>query len=549
MNRAFPSAALAAAGRGPWGLAALSGVLLALSFPCHPDHPLAALYGGAWAWVGLVPLLVALRGSDSPGLSFRLGWVAGLILHLLSLYWVAHTQGGGPAVVGGAGLMAAYLGLYTGLVSAAVHMALRRWGLVGLLAAPPLWTAAEYLLSLGELAFPWLLLGHSQARFPALVQGAEYTGVYGITFAVVLVNALLALAVIGGGRARRRALAAALAATALVGGHGAAVLHGAPPGDQAGSGLRVAVVQNNMGLEKWRSGGVEASFVSLEALSRQGVAAGADLLVWPETAVPCNLGWSADCRQRVRALSAALGAGILTGAPDTDGDTGEPYNAAFLFRPGALDVPSYAKMHLVPFGERTPFRDRIPFLRDINWSALTGDLGPAEFAPGRRRTLFAIGAGGAPSAETAQVTETAQFAETARFAVLICFESVFPDHVRRSVAEGADFLVNITNDSWFGQTAGPFQHADLTVLRAVENRIAIARCATSGVSLFVDPYGRTRLRTALGEPAVRVGDIGRRQGTSFYTRHGDLFARACLVFSLLLVAAAHLPRRAGFCHG
>ena len=289
------------------------------------------------------------------------------------------------------------------------------------------------------------------------------------------------------------------------------------------------MVQNNLGLEKWRPGGLEASFASLDSLSRRAERPG--LIVWPETALPCNLDRRPDCRRRMHELADDLGVPILTGAPGTDAATGEPLNAAFLFSPGREEVPAYAKMHLVPFGERTPLRDRIPLVRRIDWSALTGDLAPAEFARGRRRTLFAAGP------------------ESPRFAALICFESVFPDFVRRSVREGADFLVNITNDSWFGPTAGPYQHAELAVLRAVENRVAIARCATSGVSLFVDRYGRTRERTRLGTVDVRTGEVDPGGPPTLYTRFGDWFAVTNLMVAVLLVAGAwwrsRPPRRAG----
>jgi apolipoprotein N-acyltransferase len=494
-------------------------LLLALAFPCHPENPLAIAYTSAWAWIALAPLLLVIIGIPRATQAFRLGWVAGFVFHLLSLYWVAHTRGGGPAVVAGTALMAAYLALFTGLTAAALRSLGARLGAPAVLVAPLLWTAAEYLVSLGELGFPWLLLGHSQAPSPVLVQHAEYTGVFGVSFVVVLANAVLAFGLSLPGRRRWWATVAA-ALPLLTAAYGAAVI-----GPAAEPRVRIAVVQNNMGLEKWRPGGLQASLSSLDSLSRRATAEDPQLYVWPETAVPCNLSWRADCRGTMRALARQLGAPVLTGAPDTDTDTGEPYNGAFLFPPDDGPVPTYAKMHLVPFGERTPLRDQIPFVRDIDWTALTGDLGPAEFARGRRRTLFTAAD------------------DSARFAVLICFESVFPDFVRQSVLEGADFLVNITNDSWFGPTAGPFQHAELAVLRAVENRIAIARCATSGVSLFIDRYGRTRQRTQLGTADVRVDSVGARETTTFYTRHGDLFAGTVLLLSLILVAGARGSRR------
>jgi apolipoprotein N-acyltransferase len=504
--------------RRPAAGAVCTGLLLALAFPCHPENPVAFLYTGLWAWIALAPLLAGLRGSLSLPSAFRLGATTGFLFHLLSLYWIGNTQGGGLAVVAGAILGAAWLSLFTGAFAVAHVLVLRRFGPQALLAAPVLWTSMECLQSLGELGFPWLLLAHSQASFPVLLQQATVTGAYGVSFAILLCCALIARAMICGlHRWRWLGAAVAVPATAIL--YGTLTMESETPG-----GLRVAVVQNNMDIEKWRAGGLDKSLTSLAALSRQAMtsAAAPDLLLWPETAVPCNLGRRLDCRRRMRDLVEELDIPILTGAPDTDVETQEPYNSSFLFRPRQPEVLSYAKMHLVPFGERTPWRDSIPLLRNIDWSALTGDLGPAEFARGTRRTLFPV------------ATEQ----DTAQFAVLICFESVFPDLVRRSVDAGADFLVIITNDSWFGATAGPFQHAAIASLRAVENRTAIARCATNGISLFIDRFGRQRLHTELGTADVRQDDVARRQGSTFYTRHGDLFAGACLILSLLLLLVA-----------
>jgi len=493
-----------------WLPALISGTLLAFSFPCHSRNPLAFLFHPAWAWVALIPLLTALSGAGFKQ-GFRQGWGAGSVFSLLSLYWVAHTQGGGPAVVGGTLLLAAYLGLFTGLFAGAQNLLLQRWGTKALAAAPALWTAQEYLLSLGELGFPWLLLGHSQAVFPALIQHASITGVYGISFWVVLVNVLIYLALSARPRRRLAALAGAVLSFLVPWLYARVIL---PPSGTGEDTVRVALIQPSMTLEeKWGPNGLERSFAALEELSQQAAERSPDLLVWPETAVPCYLRFRPDCRRRAEGLVDGLQIPLLTGASDYDYDRREPLNAAFFLRPDTSEMQTYAKMHLVPFGERTPFRDRIPLLRDIDWTVLTGDLGPAEFAPGTEPTLFAH--------------------PQAPFAVLICFESVFPDLVRRSVARGARLLVNITNDSWFGRTAGPYQHAQLSIVRAVENRTAIARCATSGISLFIDPFGRTFQATELFAPAVAVRDLPVGQGGTWYTGHGDVFARLTLLAAAL----------------
>jgi len=506
-----------------WLLPLLTGILLALAFPAHPGHPLAFLFNPAWAWVALLPLFIALSGAGFKQ-GFRRGWSAGFLFNLLALYWVAYTQGGGPAVVAGTFLLAAYLGLYTGLFAAAQSLLLRRWGIGALFLAPLLWTGQEYLLSLGELGFTWMLLGHSQAPFTHLIQHAASTGVYGISAWVVLVDVLLfaLIRVSTPLRSRLPALGGLLLAFLLPYLHATSVI---PSADALRPEIRVALVQPNLKMEeKWGAGGLERSFAILEELSQQAAEQRPDLLVWPETALPCYLRIRPHCRERVAQLVDALQVPLLTGASDYDYERREPYNAAFYLQPNRIAMQRYAKMHLVPFGERTPFRDAIPLLRDIDWTALTGDLGPAEFAPGTERVLFAH--------------------PRTPFAVLICFESVFPDLVRRSVADGAQLLVNITNDSWFGDTAGPYQHAQLAVMRAVENRTAVARCATSGISLFIDPFGRSSGATELFVPAVAVGGLPVVADSSFYTRHGDLFARIALLVSILILAVASIRRRA-----
>ncbi len=504
-----------------WVCSLASGLALGMAFPAHPEAPAAAAHHPVWAWVGLVPLLAVLP-SASPSDSFRRGWIAGASWALVALYWVAYTQGGGLAVVGATGLLAGYLGLFVGLFALAQNLLVRRFGTRAMLAAPILWVGQEYLVSLGELGFPWLLLGHSQVAIPRLVQYASVTGTYGVSAWVVLVNVSVLTGIAPQCSARRRSGALVVLAAALIAPwwHGGHVLSSAAAADR---GLRIAVVQPNIGTtEGWSADGLEQALARLAALSQQAITADSvDLLVWPESAVPCYLAQRPQCRARVQALVDSWGVPLLAGASDYDQDRGEPYNAAFLLWPGRGDMQRYAKMHLVPFGERTPFRDRVPLLGRINWAALTGDLGPAEFAAGTERTLFRLPA--------------------ARFVVLICFEAVFPDLARRGVEAGADLLVNITNDSWFGASAGPYQHAQLAAMRAVENRTPMARCATTGLSLFIDAYGRVHQQLGLGAAGVRTHTLAAGSGGTAYTRYGDWLAQAALALSLALVLTAWRP--------
>lgn len=503
-----------------WALSLLSGILLALSFPGPPIGALSLLYQPLWAHVALLPLLIAIYKAK-PVRAFQYGWLAGFAFNLLCLYWVAYTQGGGPAVVGGALLLAVYLGLFVAAWAFATHYLLARWGRPAFVAAPMLWVAQEYALSLGELAFPWLLLGHGQAGQTNFVQFAAWTGVYGVSFWVVLVNALLFLALELHGKSRRIPVALLVLCFVLPWLHARSAI----TDNDTAEHMRIALIQPNLSMsEKWGASGLERSFDRLETLSRQIAEQKPQLIVWPETALPCYLGLNVACSQRARRFAEELGTPLLTGASDFDMQSRQPYNAAFYIQPGHSAIPSYAKMHLVPFGERTPYRDSIPFLRDIDWTQLTGDLGPAEFATGQKRTLFSH-----PSAP---------------FAVLICFESVFPDLVRRHVNAGAQLLINITNDSWFGASAGPYQHALLNAMRAIENRVSIARCATSGQSLFIDPFGRRYQTSELFTQAALVGQLPIVQSRTFYSRHGDLFAQACFFAAIFCLIILRLKKTA-----
>ena len=514
-------------------LCLLAGLLFGLSFPCHPDLAVAFLFHPVWAWIAWIPLLLVLHSATSKASAFRRGWTAGFVGNLICLYWVGYTQGGGPAVIAGAGLAAAYLAVFTGLFAMVQFGVIRRWGTRGVLAAPVLWTAVEYLMSLGQLGFPWLLLGHSQADVPALIQAASLTGVYGISFAVVAVSACLSLAILDNSLRIPGCVTGVMIVGTLYG-TGWWTLSQAliDEGETVGIGL----IQNNLGRVKWRPGGLQKSIHSLDSLSREALSKEhVDLLIWPETAVPCDLSRRASCRRSIQSLADEFDVRVLTGAPGIDKSRGEPLNAVYYVQPNHDTLLTYAKMHLVPFGERTPYLDAIPGLRNIDWTALTGDLAPAQFARGQKRTLFPIrGDSDRPTGNPGRPLGN----HRKWIGPLVCFESVFPDLVRRHVAQGAELLVIITNDSWFGATSGPFQHAQIAAMRAVENRRPIARCATNGVSLFVDAYGRSTAHTQFGTTAVNVGSVALHGAEpTFYTRYGDWFAQICLALGVLALFA------------
>jgi len=244
---------------------------------------------------------------------------------------------------------------------------------------------------------------------------------------------------------------------------------------------------------------------------------GVEMIVWPETAVPLYVTHSSTYLDTIAALAAEAGAHILTGFPDYQrGENGITYyNSAMLVSPDRGPVREYRKIHLVPFGEMIPYEDRISFLKNINF-------GEGDFSPGRFYEVFQVG--------------------SRKFSVAICFEAIYPSLVRKFVARGAGFIVNITNDEWFGASAGPYQHAEMAVMRSVECRVGLARCANTGLSMLVDPYGRVTRRTELFTRDTLVGDVAEGSGRTPYRRAGHLVDLGLLVVPLALAALTCLPR-------
>ena len=494
------------------GLAALSGVLLALSFPRFDLAPLA--------FVALIPLLVGLDGVPALQGTY-LGIIAGAVFSLMSIPWVVHTMtayGGLPLPVGILLLVALslYLALYVGVFAFGVTRLSPEGGLGYLVGAATLWVGLEYLRTFLLTGFPWNLLGYTQYRSLSIIQIASITGVYGVSFLLVLVNAAVALACLHVRRSARQALMPVLGVGVLligtvVFGMGRRVSAEIPRRE-----IRVSVVQGNIeqGI-KWDPEFAGRTIAIYDRLTRRADR-GADLIVWPETAVPFFLREGGPLTRRVLDLAMDVQAPLLVGSPDRVSDASPRYyNSAFLISPAGEIVQKYDKMHLVPFGEYVPLSSLLFFVHKMA-------AGIGDFSAGEAFTVFETPKG--------------------RFGVLICFETIFPDQVRRYVLAGADFLVNITNDAWFGDSAAPYQHLSMAALRAVENGVYLVRAANTGISALVAPSGQILEQSDLFVEAVLSATMAPRSGGTFYTRRGDLFAWGSVLISLLLLASR---RRAG----
>ena len=498
-------------------LAALSGVLLFLSFPKF-GH-------GAVAWVALVPLLVALAGA-SGWRAARLGYVTGAVSSMGLLYWTALVvvQYGGLALPVGVLVMTALC------LAFSVFHALFGWGTArlasafgpaGLLGAPALWVGLEYARTHTFFSFPWTLLGYSQHDMLPFVQVASVAAVYGVSFLVCAASALLAFLALEPRRERRRGAAVAL--VLLVGGAwGFGRWQMSRPLSETGR-LRVGLVQGGVRQEdKWVPENAWSNVGRHVDLTERAAADGARLVVWPESAVPFLFDEDDALATLLRDTVRRRGIHLFFGNDDRDrGPDGASriFVGAKLLDPSGRLVARYHKMHLVPFGEYVPMKS--VFTLGGRFAAkLVQEV--ADFTPGEEATTALV--------------------DGHRIGGFICYEAIFPALVRRFPAEGAELLVNITNDAWYGTTSAPYQHLAMAAFRAVENRRYLVRAANTGITAVVDPWGRVLDPTRLFDTTVLVREVPLVSETTFYTCHGDVFAQASAALALALLAATFRRR-------
>jgi apolipoprotein N-acyltransferase len=486
-------------------------VLLALSFPKF-GH-------GAVAWLALVPLLVALPGA--PGAqAFRLGYVTGAVSSLGLLYWTALvvTQYGGLSLPVGIAVMV-LLCLAFSLFTCVFAWCVARWteafGTAALLAAPMGWVATEILRAHTFFRFPWCLLGYSQAGNLPVIQVAAYTAVYGVSFLVAAPSAVLAYVVLEPRTAqRRRAISGLTLTLSLSFGLGLRAL--SRPLPESGR-QRVGLVQASIPQdEKWEAASLFGNMERHAELTRVAAARGARVVVWPESAVPFYYDTTPAIAEPLRALVREENVYLIFGNDDreTSPDGDRVFVGAKMLTPRGDLAFRYHKIRLVPFGEYVPLK---PVLTLGGRVAAKLVRQVADFTPGSRYSIGEL--------------------ERGRFATLICYEAIFPDLVREFTARGADVLVNITNDAWYGTTSAPYQHMAMAAFRAVENGKYLVRAANTGITAVVDPRGRVLERTRLFDVSVLVREVPVVSGTTFYARHGDVFAWGCLAAAAALTAA------------
>jgi apolipoprotein N-acyltransferase len=492
--------------------AVLSGLMLTASFPPGP--------AGWLAWIALVPLLAAMQ-AQSPSRCFRLGFVAGLTHFLSLMYWIVVVLGsyGGLNVFLSLIVLIAlcgYLALYPG-VFGLLHSFLRG-ARPGLLLSAAAWVGLEYLRGRLLTGLPWCFLGHSQAARIQLIQICDLVGVYGVGYLVAAANLLVFHLLFDRGRGERRAfltqggVLAVLIALTL--GYGHLKTRETARGADLSDPVRTAIVQGSIDQSrKWLPAYQEKTLDTYRRLSLQAAGRDPDLIVWPETAVPFFFQDPSHLSAGVLSVPETTGADLLFGSPAYKGSGRRTRyaNRAYLLSAEDRRVERYDKVHLVPFGEYVPLQRFLPFVHRLVPAA--GDFSPGE----RVEPLDGRGY---------------------RAGVLICYEAIFPGLARRQVEEGADLLVNLTNDAWFGPTSAPFQHLAMSVFRAVETRRPLVRAANTGISAFVDTRGRVTRKSGLFREAVLLSEVRPSHiPPPLYARWGDVFPLflLALVFVKLMV--------------
>src|SRR4030042_2628446 len=501
-------------------LSSLAGILLTLPFPKFGLSQVA--------WISFIPLFMALEGA-TPRKAFFLGWITGIVHFSTLLSWVTVSMMHYGNLSEATSfflliLLSSYLGLYVGAFGGLLIFFRNRFCIEPAVIAPVVWTLLEFLRAYLLSGFPWGLLGYSQYQNLFLIQISDITGVYGVSFLIVLANVSLYLIVKW---TRFRVNPFPFLYTIVTLGillsvifYGHVRIEKIKNANKNSIHLQVSLIQGNIDqAQKWDPAYTNETLATYKSLTVKAAKDHPDLIFWPETAVPCYFSPEHEYGPFFLSLAKKVNAPILFGSlayeQRSKPEDYKYFNSAFLVSPEDKKVSQYDKVHLVPFGEYVPLKPFLPFVEKMV-------VGVGDFSPGKNFTLFAI--------------------PRARCGVLICYEIIFPNLSRNYCKSGANFLVTITNDAWFGRSSAPYQHFSMAAFRAVENRVFVARAANTGITGFVDPNGKIVKQGGIFKEEAMNGTIRLSNQKTFYTLYGDVFAWACTALSLLLLVKAFFQK-------
>ena len=506
-----------------FALALLSGALLALSFPKF-GHP-------AVAWIALTPLMVAITHRPLPWRrAFVLGLITGGVYFAGTLYWLVETMTtfGGlstPLATVAAALLIVYLSIFPAAFAAIQSQLTRAFGRRWLLAAPAVWIASEMGRTYVLDGFPWELLGYSQASVLPIAQIASVVGVYGLSGLVALVSATAAYVALERSSSRWR-VTAIVAVIVLATGVWGTVRIARGTLRASGSAIRVAVLQGNiLQDQKWDPAMRDAIMRRYIEMTREAIGRNARFILWPESATPLPYEEDVARGEAIRRLAREGDVTILVGSDQVEpvkpvaqnqAPSVRLYNAAYLIKPDGSTAAIYRKIHLVPFGEYVPFSRLLYFVGPLVEAV-------SDFSPGTDPVLLPVAGHQASTA--------------------ICYEVIYSSLIRAFVREGSELLTTITNDAWYGRSSAAHQHWEQASLRSIEQGRYLARAANTGISGFVDPYGRVLQKSNMFQSAVMTEELRFISERTIYSRIGDVAGWLSVAFTFAALLATRRKLR------
>ncbi len=486
-----------------WLLPVLTGLMLAAALP--------RIDQGYLAWVAFIPLICFTLKTQTCLRAFFGGFLSGAVSIVVLMIWIPTVllrYGELPIALAWTAfaLMIAMLACYPAAACAVTKHLVRRGGNAYILLFPAIWIVMEYTQTISPFGgLPWTLAGYSQSGYSSLIQIADVTGVFGISFLLLWTNTTIAWFMFHKG-SRKRASLCLLAAALMIAACGLYGSISLRRWESVGGNFRAAILQGNISYEDPES--------ALSNMFRRGYVQmadklsphGANLLVLPESPTPVAFQYDASYRTALEALARRYSLGLIFNnirSAETGGSWKYFNSAYFLDGTGSL-AGIYDKIHLVPFGEYIPLKKLFFFAETI-----TKDVG--EFEPGKDYRIINIGSHPANA--------------------IVCFEAVFPDLVRRFVDQGSQLIVNMTNDGWYGNSSAPYQHLAIARFRAVENRRFLIRAANTGISGIIEPSGKMQSSTALLQEAISEGAFAFLKEKTLYTRYGNVLVFLCAIIS------------------
>lgn len=507
-------------------LAILSGILIGISFPPIP-LPILIFFS-------FVPFFFLLEIKNTLGEINRISYLTFFVFNLITLYWVGSWTKEADPFLMISGVLLLFLNPAFYLIPTSIYFLSTK--IISkeksLLLFPIFWVFFEYIYSVTDLRFPWLTLGNSLPYFNQFIQIADVIGAYGLSLLILYINIFIYLSIKELRTTKKINYKYALIATLLfiipiI--YGSVKIANQKPFVNK---VTVGLIQPNLNpWDKWSGGNLDQQIDLYLDLSEKAYKQGARLIIWPESALSVYLlsGNYSEQVQKIQKFVYMNNIFLMTGMPDVNfyfdlnnapndakklksGDAAyTSYNSILLFSPITLEVQKYQKNLLVPFGEHVPFVEHFPFLGNlIRWQ-----VGISSWNAGKEQNVFdlsAIKVGG-----------------------IICIESIYPDYVAKFVQKGADFIAVVTNDSWYGYSSGPFQHKEISVLRAIENRRSVVRAANGGISCVIDPFGRTLKKTNLFEKTILVASVPIYSEKTFYTKYPLLIPYFVVLVTLIVL--------------